>query len=77
MTIGKTADGGMTITLTPDEAKQFDHPNRKRISKTTGSANGEFRIDVKMTRTAPPETPKNKTTPWRPTQAPAVSQSRT
>lgn len=57
MTIGKNIKTGeMTITLSKIEAESFDHPNRKRISKTVGSANGEFRIDLKMTRTAPPDT---------------------
>ena len=54
MTIGKDGKtGGMTIHLTKAEAEQFDHPNRKKITKTIGSANGEFRIEVKMIRIGP------------------------
>lgn len=56
MTIGKNGKTGeMTITLTKEEAERFDHPNRKTVSKTIGSANGEFRIDVKMTKIGPPD----------------------
>lgn len=53
MTIGKhLPTGELVITLSPEEAKAFN--DRKRVSKFTGDANGEWRIDVKLTRVGSP-----------------------
>lgn len=49
MTIGKhLPTGEIVITLSPKEAKEFNA--RKRVSKFVADANGEWRIDVKLTR---------------------------